>query len=196
MYLIKRHQNKLINSGFQARFLVPIVFLLLVVSCDPASGPDFKRDKELRLQIKPVLLIENESISQKDIAAMINSSTIRKGGYVAIIPTSAIAEDQNANKLSDLFYNQKVEAVHILIFKPQSAIMNTDVLTIENATILCLLDGDTENFVGMAAYPVLKSAILNAYKKGTLLVMNGKACLLSDDPYFTFGEKTILGKID
>jgi hypothetical protein len=177
-----------INAAFTTKLLVPIAFSLLLISCNSASGPNHERDKELRLQVKPVMLIENGSISKKDIGDMIDRSTIRRGGYVAIISTSLIAEDKKAIHLRNLFYGRQIEAVHIINVEAHAVIKNTHVLTIENATILCLLDGDSEKFVQMAAYPVLKSAILNAYKKGALVVMNGHACSLANDNYLNFNE--------
>ncbi len=68
------------NFGFKAKLLVVIAFLLLLVSCHSASGPDFKKDKELRLQVKLVMPTENEAISIKDIGEMLDQTTIRRGG--------------------------------------------------------------------------------------------------------------------
>ncbi|WP_372935234.1 hypothetical protein [Mariniphaga sediminis] len=190
MQLKKKSQTEGVNSAFLSKLLVSITLLFLLISCDSATGPDFKKDKELRLQVKPVMLIENEFISQKDIGKLIDQSTIRRGGYVAIIPTSWDSDNKNAISLQNHFYNRQIEAVHILYIDLNSPIRNTDLLTIENATILCLLDGDVEKFIQMASYPVLKTAILNAYQKGTLLVMNGNACSLANDPVFTFPEES------
>jgi hypothetical protein len=186
MFLKKRYQTHWISFGFHVRLFLSFTFLLLLVSCNSASGPNLKKDRELRLQVKPVMLIENELLTRKDVVDMIDKSTIRRGGYVAIISTSLIPKDKKAINLQNLFYGRQIEAVHILNFESHTAVQNADVLTIENATILCLLDGDSEKFVQMADYPVLKSAILKAYKKGTLVVMNGHACSLANDNYLNF----------
>lgn len=196
MQLKKKSQTEGVNSAFLSKLLVSITLLFLLISCDSATGPDFKKDKELRLQVKPVMLIENETISQKDISEMIDQSTIRRGGYVAILPTSWDSDNKRAINLQNHFYNRQIEAVHILYIDLNSPIRNTDLLTIENATILCILDGDIKKIVQMSSYPGLKSALLNAYQKGTLLVMNGSACSLADDSYFTSVDEIVSNKND
>lgn len=186
MTLNKRFQTIRNKSEYAARRIVPFLLTLILLSCDSLSGPNYIRDRELRLQVKPVLLIENETITATDVVTIINKSTIRRGGYVAILPTSS--GDKAAGKLRNFFYNKHIEAVHIIKLEPQATIKNTDVLTIENATVLCLLDGDINNFVHSAGYSELKSAILNAYKKGALLVLYGQAGSLAQDSYFKFDE--------
>jgi len=188
MTFIKGHQTERNSFGFSSSMLVAILFSILLLSCDSPSGPNYKRDKEQRLRVKPVLLVEDELFTVNDVAELIDRSTIRRGGYVAILSTSLTTEDKAAIELRSQFYNKQIEAVHILYVKPHSAIKNTDVLTIENATVLCVLDGDISKFVPSAGYPDLKSAILNAYKKGALLVLNGQAGSLAEDSDFKFDE--------
>ncbi len=189
------NQSGLSMSKIVQKLLVLVLSLLLISACNNKhSQTTSDENKELG---KAVFLIGNEFNIKKAVNKMIEKSGIRNGGYVAIIPTSFQVNDRKAKLLSKEFNKQGIVAVHVLgfPFKPKEessrmSIKNTDVLAIENASILCLLDGKINKFMKLAKETRLKKALLKAKEKGTLIAGIGNgASILGDNYFFWFKDK-------
>jgi len=198
MTFIKGHQTERNSFGFSSSMLVAILFSILLLSCDSPSGPNYKRDKEQRLRVKPVLLVEDELFTVNDVAELIDRSTIRRGGYVAILSTSLTTEDKAAIELRSQFYNKQIEAVHILYVKPHSAIKNTDGNVIvkavsEGSTSPSWKDGKEKSYFGfdtieeaVNARDYLQSPFVRFCVSKTIVDVNINSIDLEQVPLFDF----------
>ncbi len=116
------------------------------------------------------------------VTACISNSNIRLKGYVVIlgVPASAKVEKHIRN----LFYKHEILAVHILNFKNNQILKNTDILTIENAEIIVLPDMKKSSFPLFVTNEVLKKTLQQAAKKGALLSGIGQSSALMGKYYF------------
>jgi len=164
--------------------LLIISLIFLISACNTTPEKKLLNESESENINQQVFLIGNGPNSKKTINDMIEKSGIRKGGYVVIIPTSFKKNNPNARHLKRDFNEQHIMAVHILDLHPDSALKNTDILAIENASILCLLGGNRNKFIKLAIKTRIKSALLQAYKNGTLIAGIGKGASVLGDYYF------------
>jgi hypothetical protein len=140
------------------RYILLFVGIIILISaCNPASEKNEPEENETKTIDQQLFLIGNGPNSRRTISDMIEKSGIRTGGYVVIIPTSFNVKDSTAWFLKKEFFNQKIMAVHILELPPYSSagatpvtIKNTDLLSIENASIICLLNGEKNKFMKLA----------------------------------------------
>jgi cyanophycinase-like exopeptidase len=168
------------------RYILLFVGIIILISaCNPASEKNEPEENETKTIDQQVFLIGNGPNSKGTINDMIEKSGIRKGGYIVIIPTSFNASDSTAWFLKKEFFIQKIMAVHILEFHPDSAIKNTDILAIKNASIICLLNGKKNRFMRLANNTRLKKSLLNAKENGTLIAGIGKGAPVLGDYYYS-----------
>ena len=182
--------------------LLFVNLIILISACNHSSTKDsFEKNGSGKIS-QQVFLIGNGSNSKWTISDMIEKSGIRKGGYVVIIPTSFIASDSNANVLKQDFYKQKIMAVHILEFPlysstgvSQTTIKNTDVLSIENASIICLLNGKKNKFMKLANNTRIKKSLLKAKKNGALIAGIGRGASILGGYYYSRAIDTLSQKL-
>ena len=177
-------------------FLI-ISLSILIISCKNASDRLSQQDdSELENISQQAFLIGNGPNSKKTIKDMIEKSGIRKGGYVVILPMTQNKQDSSAWFLQQEFYDQQIIAVHILYLLSDSSLKNTDVLAIENANILCILDGNRNKFMKLAGKSRLKGALLQAGRNGTLIAGIGKGASILGEFYFNQVRDTVSHRIE
>ncbi len=162
-----------------------IVSLILLASACSTSS----REKEFKKQgleniNQQAFLIGNGPNSKETIKDMIEKSKIRKGGYVVILPMTQNKQDSSAWFLQQEFYDQQIIAVHILYLLSDSSLKNTDVLAIENATILCFMGTGRNKFMKLANNTRLKKSLFKASENGTLIAGIGPGASILGDYYF------------
>lgn len=148
------------------------LLIVFISSCNFGSKNNSINKIENDQTQKQAFLIENSPISKETISEMIEKSGIRKGGYVVIITSPFDDAKSIANNLKQKFYIQELTAVHIFNFEPDSSVKKTELLAIENASIICVLDGNKNNFIKLANNSLLKKPLLNAYNNGCLVAGN------------------------
>lgn len=177
---------------------ISIILLLaaLFTACGSQSGQKSADPLNTETSIGRQIILGNGPISKDLIDLMVGQSKIRKGGYVVIIPTTYQANSKYAKSVRKSFYDQEVMAVHILNLLADSrkagsslSIKNSDILAIENANIICILDGKEHQFMHFAKKTQLKQALINAQKNGALIAGFGKSASL-------FGDYRIIVKND
>ncbi len=173
--------------------------LSLLSACNSETGQQSSsQNKEVNQQ---VFLIGNGTNLKETITDLVEKSGIRKGGYVVIIPTTFQPNDKNANLLRKGLNDQDIMAVHILPLLAETknasssfAIKNSDVLAIENARIICILNGNNNLFMRLANQTRLTKSIQKAKTKGTLIAGMGNAASIFGDHYYTMVKDTTLQK--
>jgi len=139
--------------------LLTIVFL---AGCN--SGENTRGDKQ-------VFLLDDLASVSLVVEDVIEQSGIKKKGYVVIIPDQSESAKKNAKKLRQEFYKKEIMAVHILSINPAADLLRTDVITIENARIICLLGRSKVDLSKNNQYEV---SLLNALKNDAFVVVNNK----------------------
>jgi len=170
---------------------VLMILTFILLSCTSEINHQHMNGGKDKPAVKQVLLIGDGAYTKQSIDDLIKKSGIRRQGFVVIVPTSFLPNDEKARALQYEFYKRLVRAVHILNLNPKSNIENTDILAIENASVLCFIGGKRNEFMNLANHTPLKSAILNAYDKGALIVGFGNATTLLPNQYLNFNTDTI-----
>ncbi len=173
---------------------VLMILTFMLLSCTSEINHQHMNGAKDKPIVKQVFLIGDGAYTKQSIDELIKKSGIRRQGFVAIVPTSFLPNDENARALQNEFYNRLIRAVHILNLNPKSNIENTDILAIENASVLCFIDGKRNEFMNLANHTTLKTAILNAYEKGAVIVGFGNAATLLPNQYLYFNTDTIHSK--
>ncbi|RLD61661.1 MAG: hypothetical protein DRJ05_02135 [Bacteroidetes bacterium] len=171
--------------------LLSLSILLLIFACSTSSrenGPKNDRSEKIAQQ---VFLIGNGPNSKETIKDIIEKSGIRKGGYVVILPMTQNKQDSSAHFLQKEFYEQQIMAVHILGFYPDGIIENSDILSIENASIIYLLGGNRNKFMKLANKTPLKKSFLRAYKNGALMAGKGNGASVLGEYYYSQQMDTV-----
>ncbi len=189
------NKNKRTTTGNVLLFLILIA---LISACSPISKKKALDENNTEIINQQVFLIGNGPNSKKTISDMIEKSGIRRGGFVVILPMPLNKPDSSAYSLQKEFYDQQIMAVHILDFDDNFqqdfsaiSIKNSDVLAIENASIICLLSGRKNKFMKLANNTHLKKALQNAKAKGTLIAGTGNGASVLGDIYYTRVRDTI-----
>lgn len=184
------------------RDLGRIVLILLlasfIVACSSQSGQKTADQSNEAASSGQQIIVASGSISKDLVGQMIEKSGIRKGGYVVIIPTTYQANSKSAKSLRKAFYDQEIMAVHILNLLAESrksgsglAIKKSDILAIENARIVCMLDGNENQFMHFARKTQLKQALINARENAALIAGFGKSAPLLCDFRFILKNDTV-----
>jgi len=121
--------------------------------------------------IKQVFLMNEADNLHTVIADAIDQSMIRKGGFVVIIPSQAKKDITKANNIKQNFYSQEIMAVHILNINPKATLKKTEILTIENAKIICLVG---EDGMYLKEKSLLKTPLKNALNNNACFVVSNK----------------------
>ena len=184
------------------RVLIFIALVTFISTCNSTHEKKPVKVSEAENINQQFFLIGNGSNSKRTISDMIEKSGIRTGGYVVIIPTSFNAKDSTAWFLKKEFYNQKIMAVHILEFPPysstgasQTTIKNSDVLSIENASIICLLNGKKNKFMKLANNTRLKRSLTKAKENGALVAGIGRGASILGEYYYSKVTDTVSQKL-
>ena len=123
------------------------------------------------------------------VAELIKTSEIAKGGYVTII-TSAVKNNwKKGRELKNIFYKQGVVGVHIITLNNKTTLNKTDILTIENSKIICILEKKNRVFINLANKTNLTTNLKTAKANGCLIAGIGKS-------YEMFGEFFLFRHID
>lgn len=146
---------------FMSKLTGLLLIIVFLAGCD--SGEKTKENKQLFLLDDPNgigLLVED----------VIEQSGIKKKGFVVIIPVQSESAVKQAERIKQEFYKQGIMAVHILDVDPKASLQRTDILTIENARIICLLDWK----VPINEQGQFEESLSKAVKKGSCFVVNNE----------------------
>jgi len=185
------------------RYVLTLLISIVIVGCSsPSRQNPTAHSKADESKSQQVVLVKG-SLSKDMVSFLIEKSDIRKGGYVVLIPTTYQAKSKSARLLQKAFYDQEVMAVHILNLLAESgkagpdlSIKKSDILAIENAKIICILDGNDNHFMHFAQKSQLDEALLHAHKKGALITGLGKSTSLFGDFRFIVKNDTVSQKFD
>ena len=186
--------SKIFSLNTLVKVGVLYFFIFGVASCDSSSNqPIFDTNKSKSSQF---FLLGDDFDSKMTISSIIEKSNLKKGGYVLIIPTSFLTNDKQANKLRQEFNNKFIRPVHILSFKANSNIKNTDVIAIENANVICFVGEKRNQFIKLVNRTRLKEAFYKAKDNGTVIAGIGNGASIMGDYYFysTKGTNTQAAK--
>jgi len=147
-------------------FVSRLTGLLLIIAFLAACNSG-----EKAVEDKHVFLLDSLTGASLVVEDVIKQSGINKKGYVVIIPDKSGSAVGEAKMLKGEFYKKGVMAVHILNIDPTADLLRTDVITIENATIICLPSGSKLHLTEGGQYGLL---LLNALKNGACFVVNDK----------------------
>ncbi len=164
--------------------LLSLSMLLLISACSTSSREKGHENDGLDRIAQQVFLIGNGPNSKETIKDMIEKSGIRKGGYVVIVPMSHDQQDSIAYFLQKEFYEQQIMAVHILGFYIKGVVENSDILTVENASIIYLLGGNRTKFMKFVNNTPLKNSLMQAFKNGTLMAGKGNGASIMGDYFY------------
>jgi len=164
--------------------LLTAILFLLISACSSSSREMESGKEGLERIVQQVFLIGNGPNSKETIKDMIEKSGIRKGGYVVIVPMSYDQEDSIAYFLQKEFYEQQIMAVHILGFYPDGIIENSDILSIENASIIYLIGGNRIKFMKFVNKTSLKNSLMQAFKNGALMAGKGNGASIMGDYFY------------
>ncbi len=145
------------------------VVVLIIISIASCNSNDKVTSIDKNGINQRVFLLENNNISDEIINELIEKSGIRKSGYVIIITPNDKNNTQTANNHKNKFYKQEIMAVHILKLDHNSILKKTEFLTIENASIICLLGNNKQ----LTINTYLGKSLMNAVSNGSLIVLNG-----------------------
>lgn len=183
-----------LNSMIKAVALY--IFVVIIASCNSGNNQSLS---DTKIETTQFFLLGNDFDSEKTISSIIEKANLKKGGYVLIIPTSFLDSDKQASKLRKEFNNQFVKPVHILNFKANSNIKNTDVIAIENANVICFVGEKRNQFIKLVNRTRLKKSFHKAKEGGTVIAGIGNGASIMGDYYFnstkgtnTKAAKTIL----
>lgn len=104
-----------------------------------------------------------------NISGLIELSELRKGGYVVIISTDKNSNNLEANKITKRFYSKQSTAIHILNFKFKSDYKKTDKLSIENASLICILVDENTQITKWKHIDEIRESIKLSIKKGGII---------------------------
>ncbi len=144
------------------------LIIVLITSCNSNNGDNSNKD----MGNSQIFSIGDNPKSSQKVSEMITLSGIRKGGYVVIIPTSKKKNNSQTKGMKQAFNNQGIMGVHVLSIYPKTSLKKTDILTIENACILCLIG---ENPKQLLKNSQLKRSLIKTMENGTLIGVGGKA---------------------
>lgn len=136
------------------------------------------------LTAKKVFLIGHGPNSKEVIKEMINVSGLRKEGYIVILPTRFKKSDSSVYYLKHEFSEQHIHAVHSLKLKQGIKIQNTDILAIENASLICIMDGGKKGLLRFARDSILHNALHNALNNGATFAGYGKGASVLAEKLF------------
>jgi hypothetical protein len=152
--------------GFGKSLILPFL-IMIFASCNSNNNESNKGSDDVSSHF---FLLEKNDITSETIADIIDQANLKTGGYVLIIPTTSSKNNKATKNLKHKFNKQNILAVHSLNFHANSPIMNTDIIAIENASVICFLDGDTDTYIELANTTSLKSSFLKAKENGTVFV--------------------------
>ncbi len=179
------------------KFLVFALITYLFAACNSENTqtPSGKNE-QLSSQF---FLIGKGPYLKKTTCDIIEKSGIRKGGHVIILSMAENKLDSSAFFLQKQFGEQEIMAVHIFDFadriqkKPSPiSLTNSEILAIENASIICIPDGNRNSFMKLANNTRLKKVLQNAKAKGVLIVGIGSGASVLGDHYYAYVNDTVL----
>ena len=160
--------------------------LIILTSCNFNNNTNLLDNINQKKISNHILISGDSSNLHDDIANMIVKSDIRGGGYVVIIPTPDLKKDNNGQAIKEGFYKQQVMAVHILDINPVSEIKNSEIIAIENATIVCLAGNKSYKLRRITKNKKVIDAFKTAYKNGALITGIGTASSFICEEYLWF----------
>jgi len=115
-----------------------------------------------------------------NISELTYLSELRNGGYVVIIPTDTKVSNSDANTITQGFYAQQTVAVHILNFNSKSDYKKTDKLSIENASIVCIIESENNPLTKWKHINKLRESIEISRKNGGIITAVGDISKILD----------------
>lgn len=180
------------NPKIAVKIIVLTILIATISACNTESTQQSFNNTKNEYVTNKVFLIGSNANLENTISDMVEKAGIRKGGFVVIIPTSFTTNDKRANLIKKQFNDLNIMAVHILKFDPKSTIKKTDVITIENASIICILGGSPNKFVKLAKSTRLKESLLTAKENGTLVAGFGKGASVLGEHFYIQGKMDTL----
>ncbi len=105
------------------------------------------------------------------VAELVKTSEISKGGYVTIITSAVKTNRKKAINLKKIFYKQGIVGVHIITLNNKTTLNKTDILTIENSRIICLIGKNPKK---LTSNNQLKRSLIKAMENGAFIGVSGK----------------------
>lgn len=158
------------------KFTVNLLICLLLNSCNPKEITNNAANSNL------LFLCGNE-FTTETLNIIVNYSKLTEGGYAVIIPTSRHADDHGAEELRTRFFKNQIVAVHLLGFKEK--IERSDILAIENASLICVVGEDIDDFMKFANNSKLASTLSKAFTNGANFFAVGNVSKLLGKEYIS-----------
>jgi len=159
-----RNVDKLIKNNKVSVLIITGILLLTFVLSECSSGAGKKDHTQ-------VFLLDNIAKVDLVIEDVIEQSEIKKEGFVVILPGQSKKALKSAVVLQQKFYKQGIMGVHILSIDSKANLLKTDVITIENAKIICLPIGSNKSLDENSKFGI---SLLKAMKNGAFIVVNNK----------------------
>jgi len=167
--------------------VLSLIFSILIVSLTSCnSNSDQSISQKSSDKGNSFFLMGNDYDPDITIDNIIDESELRLGGYVIIIPTSFNINNKTAIKLKKQFNEQQILAVHILNLNPKTKLKNTDIITFENASVICFVGGNRNQFVQFANDTHLIKHLSKASENGAVITGIGRGATILGEFYFTF----------
>ena len=153
---------------FSIAFIVATAFLLGWSGCQnfqPANHNDVGNWQ---------LLVAGNGVTNPEIVGqVVKKSTVYQQGYVVIIDTRNSKNDKQANGVKKLFYKHAINAVHILKIEPSAQLKPSELLAIENATVVLLMPISRKMQPSLLKNSSLIKALKTAFQKGAFMAAKG-----------------------
>jgi cyanophycinase len=174
--------KRILNS---TKFFMKSLLLILVISflygCSSDQSKQTIEITEIQ-QTQKTALLTGYDFKLEKVDQLISKSDINRSGYVVIIPISPNNNNNKSKLLQEKFYAKQIVAVHILDLN-DSTLKRSDMLTIENAKVICFIGNNVDEFLAFTSKTGLRDVIHVAYNKGCLIAGFGKCASIFGSTY-------------
>ena len=120
------------------------------------------------------LLVTGSAVPISEMVDQVaEKSTVYQKGYVVVLDLNLSKNGKDNNKIKQLFYKHKINAVHGLKIDPATQLKPTDLLTIENAAAVLLLPINRKAQAALLNNSDLKKVLQSAYQKEAFIAAKG-----------------------
>jgi len=120
-----------------------------------------------------LLVTGNAVPNYKIVEQIAQRSVVCQKGYVVVVDFNPSENTKQENKIKQLFYEHKMNAVHLLKINLSSPIKPSDLLAIENAGALFLLPIKMKMQASLLNNVDLIKALKSAFRNGAFVVTKG-----------------------
>jgi cyanophycinase-like exopeptidase len=120
-----------------------------------------------------LLVTGNAVPNYKIVEQITQKSGVYQKGYVVVVDFNPSENIKQKNRIIQLFYQHKINAVHLLKINLSSPIKPSDLLAIENAGALFLLPIKMKRQASLLNNVDLIKALKSAFQKGAFMAVKG-----------------------